>query len=278
MLAWWYAEGNKPAGPVAVDGLAQLFNTGRIGLQTRVWHEGMSSWSAIATLPELQGIVVPLVPMPAGRPQPASSVIPPRHAPQQVFRDQSAPVTTEHDAPPGWILPVAGIVVFLAVVAVSVAVWLHHQGTTTSPGQTALSMDNSGFWENPFNHHRAAIDPQWHTALNEGALNFNRDRDDVSASLSRPMELGSATFEDFVREWKSSHPQGNSQVGTLNGLPVLNYDGHGREHGADTLLVHNQLILVGHEIWSILTFRRQSDTGSEADLEHLRADIRHSFL
>lgn len=275
MLAWWYAEGNRPAGPVAVDGLAQLFRTGRIGLQTQVWHEGMASWCAIATLPELQGIVVPLVPMPAGMPPPQSTspVTPPRHESQQISRDPSAPVTTGQDAPPTWILPVAGIVVFLAVAAVSVAVWLHHQSTVTSPGQTTLSIDNGGAWENPFNHRRATIDPQWHVSMEKGVLDFKRDRDSASASLDKPMDLGNQTFEDFVREWKSSN---SGEVGTLDGFPVLSYETLSNR-GADRLLTHYQMIFVGHQIWSILTFRKQSDTGSEADLERLRADIRHSI-
>lgn len=283
MLAWWYAVGDKPAGPVAIDGLAQLFHTGRIDLQTRVWHEGMAAWSPIAALPELQGVVVPLAPMPARMPPPPPppaqrpAVMPHPHVPHRTAAAQATPVKARPDDPPGWVLPAAGVMVLLAAIVVSVAVWLHHR-SAAAPVQTVISQDNGGAWENPFNHRRAAIDPQWHTAMEEGVLNFKRDRDSVSASLQQPMELGNETFEEFVREWDNGNPEENRQVGTLNGVPVLNYDRQGREHGSDTLLAHYQLIFVGHQIWSILTFRRQSDTGSEADLERLRADIRHSFL
>lgn len=59
VIAWWYADGDKPRGPLDDDALASLFQEGRVSLQTEVWHEGMKTWSSIASVPRLYERLTP---------------------------------------------------------------------------------------------------------------------------------------------------------------------------------------------------------------------------
>lgn len=59
VISWWYADGDRPRGPLDDDALARLFLEGRVSLQTEVWHEGMKVWSRIASVPRLAQRLMP---------------------------------------------------------------------------------------------------------------------------------------------------------------------------------------------------------------------------
>jgi uncharacterized membrane protein len=43
-MQWWYADDNKPVGPISDEEFQALVTAGKIGAQTLVWHEGMENW------------------------------------------------------------------------------------------------------------------------------------------------------------------------------------------------------------------------------------------
>ena len=53
MTAWWYAEHDKKVGPADIDELKRLLETGRIGLKTVLWREGMEAWRPLDEIDEL---------------------------------------------------------------------------------------------------------------------------------------------------------------------------------------------------------------------------------
>lgn len=55
---WYYVgEGGKQIGPVSILGLAELWNTGRIDLNSYVWAKGMTDWSQIGKLTDLVSLL-----------------------------------------------------------------------------------------------------------------------------------------------------------------------------------------------------------------------------
>ena len=44
MTTWWYADGYKKIGPVEVDEIRRLHQSGKIGSKTMLWHEGVETW------------------------------------------------------------------------------------------------------------------------------------------------------------------------------------------------------------------------------------------
>lgn len=65
MTAWWYAEHDKKVGPADIDELKRLLETGRIGLKTVLWREGMEAWRPLDEIDELstlKGAVPPPLP------------------------------------------------------------------------------------------------------------------------------------------------------------------------------------------------------------------------
>ncbi|WP_152983968.1 DUF4339 domain-containing protein, partial [Stenotrophomonas panacihumi] len=45
MSEWYYAEGNRQRiGPLPDENLVELYRSGRIGLDTLVWREGLPQW------------------------------------------------------------------------------------------------------------------------------------------------------------------------------------------------------------------------------------------
>jgi uncharacterized RDD family membrane protein YckC len=54
-ITWWYLDNKKvKSGPVEPEELKRLLQSGRIGLQNLVWHEGMDDWRAVSELDELK--------------------------------------------------------------------------------------------------------------------------------------------------------------------------------------------------------------------------------
>lgn len=74
MTAWWYAENGQKNGPVEPEELGQLFQAGKIGLQTLLWHEHMEDWRALADIDELKELKATVPPplLQKGKPDPLS--------------------------------------------------------------------------------------------------------------------------------------------------------------------------------------------------------------
>lgn len=56
MTAWWYANKGKKAGPVDIDELKRLLQTGQIGSKTMLWREGMEAWKSLGKIDDLNGL------------------------------------------------------------------------------------------------------------------------------------------------------------------------------------------------------------------------------
>ena len=56
MTTWWYADENKKIGPVEVDEIKRLLQTGKIGSKTMLWHEGIENWQPLDQVNELNGL------------------------------------------------------------------------------------------------------------------------------------------------------------------------------------------------------------------------------
>ena len=54
---YFYAANGQQAGPVTYEGLSGLFANKAIDANTLVWKQGMANWSALSTVPELQGLL-----------------------------------------------------------------------------------------------------------------------------------------------------------------------------------------------------------------------------
>ena len=53
MTAWWYADGDKKIGPVALDELQRRFEKGLVIGTSLVWREGLESWQPLNSVDEL---------------------------------------------------------------------------------------------------------------------------------------------------------------------------------------------------------------------------------
>lgn len=54
MNTWWYAIKDKEKGPVDIDELKKLIQSGTISVTTMVWREGMEAWESIEAVEELR--------------------------------------------------------------------------------------------------------------------------------------------------------------------------------------------------------------------------------
>jgi hypothetical protein len=54
--SWWYADGDRRAGPVKMAELRRLILTDRIGLGSLVWREGMPGWKPLGEIDELRSL------------------------------------------------------------------------------------------------------------------------------------------------------------------------------------------------------------------------------
>jgi hypothetical protein len=67
-MLWHYVQNGKSLGPVPEEQLKAMLTSGVLRSNDLVWHEGMTRWSAIQEMPELQSITAPL-PNPFAAPQ-----------------------------------------------------------------------------------------------------------------------------------------------------------------------------------------------------------------
>lgn len=74
MTAWWYVDKDKKIGPIETDELKRLLQSGKVGVKTMLWHEGMDSWRPLNEVDELNGLkgVVPPPLPPKTDPDPLS--------------------------------------------------------------------------------------------------------------------------------------------------------------------------------------------------------------
>lgn len=49
-MQWYYAENNKPVGPITEEQFQQAVMAGKVTAQTMVWHEGMTNWVAFGSI------------------------------------------------------------------------------------------------------------------------------------------------------------------------------------------------------------------------------------
>lgn len=74
MTAWWYVDKDKKIGPIETDELKRLLQSGKVGANTMLWHEGMDAWrplDQVDELNELKAVVPPPLP-PKAEPNPLS--------------------------------------------------------------------------------------------------------------------------------------------------------------------------------------------------------------
>jgi uncharacterized RDD family membrane protein YckC len=51
--SWYWADGNNQIGPISVEQLRQLANSGQVRGETLVWNEGMPNWAQAQSVPGL---------------------------------------------------------------------------------------------------------------------------------------------------------------------------------------------------------------------------------
>ncbi|HYG07747.1 MAG TPA: pilin [Stenotrophomonas sp.] len=87
MSQWYYAEGSRQrVGPLGGDSLAELYRSGRIGLDTLVWREGLPQWQPLADFAVELGLAAPADGAPPPLPRAAATATPaaaPAVAPRQ---------------------------------------------------------------------------------------------------------------------------------------------------------------------------------------------------
>ncbi|MGH8179876.1 MAG: RDD family protein [Steroidobacteraceae bacterium] len=79
-MIWYMRRGEREIGPVGDDALRALVGTGQITPATRLWHEGLSGWTAALELPGVLGprTATPFGPTTAGlQPSPPIAPAPP---------------------------------------------------------------------------------------------------------------------------------------------------------------------------------------------------------
>lgn len=62
MNEWWYSEKSKKIGPVRIEELSKLFQSGKITPNTMVWQEGMPEWKALGDVESLEPLRTTLPP------------------------------------------------------------------------------------------------------------------------------------------------------------------------------------------------------------------------
>ena len=56
MSAWWYIIKDKKTGPIEIEALKKLFQTGVVGKKTMLWREGMEVWQPLDEVEELSSM------------------------------------------------------------------------------------------------------------------------------------------------------------------------------------------------------------------------------
>jgi hypothetical protein len=53
-VSWYFVDGGKPAGPISLDDLKNMWKEARLQPDSLVWHEGMREWVAVSAIRGLQ--------------------------------------------------------------------------------------------------------------------------------------------------------------------------------------------------------------------------------
>jgi uncharacterized RDD family membrane protein YckC len=121
---WFFAQNNRQGGPVSLEDLRAMLNTGRLSPSDLVWTEGMPEWTAALSVPELLPDThpLPLIPEPAPAP-----VTLPTLAPGMRVMDYHTPALPLADYAGFWLRFVAFLVdyliIFFAEGIMSLAIW-----------------------------------------------------------------------------------------------------------------------------------------------------------
>lgn len=80
MSEWYYAEGSRQrVGPLADESVLELYRSGRIGLDTLVWREGLPQWQPLGDFALELGLPPPAdgapPPLPFGTPSPTANTV-----------------------------------------------------------------------------------------------------------------------------------------------------------------------------------------------------------
>ncbi|MDG2525122.1 GYF domain-containing protein [Stenotrophomonas sp. HITSZ_GD] len=86
MSEWYYAEGNRQRiGPLPDENLVELYRSGRIGLDTLVWREGLAQWRPLSDFADELALPAPAdghpPPLPFGAAAPGAAAAPPTPTP-----------------------------------------------------------------------------------------------------------------------------------------------------------------------------------------------------
>ena len=61
-LDWHYVQHGETKGPVTEEQLRELIESGAIGHANAVWHQGLTEWTMIHSIPDLAALVAPKTP------------------------------------------------------------------------------------------------------------------------------------------------------------------------------------------------------------------------
>ena len=61
-MIWYVLRGERELGPLGEDALRALVGTGQVTPDTRLWHDGLTCWTAAAALPGVLGPATAVMP------------------------------------------------------------------------------------------------------------------------------------------------------------------------------------------------------------------------
>jgi hypothetical protein len=118
MADWYYAQGGQQLGPVADVQLQQLAASGQLRPADLVWAEGMPSWAAAGTIPNLFPPAPSHVIAPAGQYSPGAVAYPDEPYAERPRRRQAASGGLSTGAIFGIVGGVVGLIILVVVVIV----------------------------------------------------------------------------------------------------------------------------------------------------------------
>ncbi len=284
MIQWWYSLAGQATGPYDIDGLAQLFCTGNIDAQTLVWHEGMSSWQAIAQLPELRGVVMPAPGQQptAGRHIPSRSPYAGNNQPDYHQPARSSKLVV--------VLAIVGVLLAVLVLAVGAAVWkgysnAHAQRLQASQQQTAPvagTAQPAQVWQNPVTLMQAYVDADWQlsTAPDAAGAWYTFAQADNSAGIllkASPENVTNTTLREVVPEVVSAlrtqgfELDGAGQYTEDEALPGWLLTGSSSQYPGKKITI--QVVQTKKNFWIIVTIKPANSPGHEKKLQSLHRAI-----
>jgi len=286
MIQWWYSLAGQATGPYDIDGLAQLFRTGNVDAQTLVWHEGMSSWQAIAQLPELRGVVMPA---PALRPlaEPNSG---PNSNPNSPYAVNSQPGYPARNNTIVIVLAVVAVLLAVLALAAGAAIWkgysnAHAQREQALQRQTtpvAGTAQPAQVWQNPVTLLQAYVDADWQLSTSPDATGawYTFAQADKSAGIllkASPENVANTTLREVVPEISSAlrtlgfQLDGAGQYTEDEALPGWLLTGSSSQYPDKKISM--QVVQTKKNFWVIITIKPINSPGYEEKLQSLHHAI-----